>query len=202
MAELKESPTLADAVTGQAVGWAVATAAIVATGGTAGWTQSPAWSAGVGLSLAALALFLGAWRTDRSRIEKLSRRRFAATSWSVGFLLACGLLKMGLLGESFLSPLLAAGVTGLVGGVASGLLGDFPLDSQRYGHGFAWALAFAVGLLIAVLGGYLGGDLFELVVRRVTGSAAAGTVALVFAWSATGGLGGAVAGFIAGLIRD
>jgi hypothetical protein len=202
MTDDKTSTTLSDAVAGQAAGWAIWAAAVMATGGTAGWKQSPAWSAALGMAVGSLGLLVGARWTDRSRIAPPPRLWFSAGAWAAGFLLVCWLLIQGFLGESFLSLLVAAGLVGLIGGAASGLLGDATEGQNRYGHAFAWCLAFVVGLVCCVLAGYVGGDLFEELVRRMTGSDTAGTVALVSATAAAGALGGSAAGLIAGMLRD
>lgn len=161
------------------LGWAFTTAAVVATGGTAGWTQSPAWSAAAGLALGAAGMFAGAW---------WSRGRRAAVTYGAAFLLAAGILKLGLLGEGMLSMSLAGGLVGLLGESAHGRF-----DTQR---SVRWGVAFAIGTFLMLFPGVYLSHFAGEFGKWITGLQAGDTMGNVLGAALAGGLCGALAGFI------
>lgn len=164
---------------GWPLGWAFTAAALVATGGTAGWTQSPAWSAAVGIALGAAGMFAGAW---------WSRGRREAVAYGVAFVLAAGILKLGLLGGGMLSFSLAGGIVALIGETVRR-----PFDSRRI---VRWGAAFFVGAFLMILPGVYLSHFAGAFAGWITGLQAADTAGNVLVAALAGGLCGTVAAFI------
>ena len=155
---------------GWPLGWAFTVAAVFATGGTAGWTQSPPSNAVIGLALGAAGMFAGAW---------WSRGQLAAFAYGAAFLLAAGILKLGLFGQGALSMCLAGGLVGLLGESARG-----PFDPKRC---VRWGCAFGIGTFLVLFPGvYLSHFVGVL----------AGTAGDILGAALAGGLCGLVAAFI------
>lgn len=164
---------------GWPLGWAFTTVAVSATGGTSGWTQSPSWHAVVGIALGAVGMFAGAW---------WSRGRREAAAYGAAFVLAVGILKLGLLGEGMLSLFLAGGIVALIGESARR-----PFD---LGRNVRWGAAFAIGALLVLFPGSYLSHFMGVLAERITGLPAADTVGLLLGSAIVGGLCGAVASFI------
>ena len=165
---------------GWPLGWAFTAAAVIATGGTAGWTQSPPWSAAVGLALGAAGMFAGAW---------WSRSRRAAVAYGAAFLLAAGILKLGFLGEGMLSMSVAGGLVGLLGESAHA-----PFDPKRC---VRWGFAFGIGTFLMLFPGSYLSHFVGMFAEWITGIQAADDVGIVLGAALAGGLCGAVASCIA-----
>ena len=164
---------------GWPLGWAFTTAAVFATGGTSGWTQSPSWHAVVGIALGAAGMFAGAW---------WSRGRRAAVAYAAAFLLAAGILKLNLLGQGMLPYSLAGGIVGLLGESARK-----PFDPRRC---VRWGVAFAIGAFLMLLPGAYLSHFAGALAQKITGLQSADMVGLVLGAALAGGLCGAVASLI------
>ena len=164
---------------GWPLGWAFMAAAAVATGGTSGWTQSPPWSAAVGIVLGAAGMFAGAW---------WSRGRREAFAYGAAFVLVGGILKLGLLGRGMLSFSLAGGIVALIGESVR-----VPFDLQRV---VRWGAAFFVGAFLMILPGTYLSHFAGAFAGWITGLQAADTAGNVLGAALAGGLCGAVAAFI------
>jgi hypothetical protein len=172
---------------GWVLGWALTSAAVCATGGTAGWRQSPAWSAILGLSLGVAAMFAGARWSGREPRE--------AATWAGAFLLAVGILESEALGDGLLAMFLGAGLVGLLGDLVGGRLAGrgFHLErSLRWGVGFALCgfMAFFPGIYLAQFAG--------IAARRLIGSQEAQSVGFVLGSALVAGAFGALAAVIGG----
>jgi hypothetical protein len=161
------------------LGWAFTAAAVFATGGTAGWTQSPPWHAVVGITLGAAGMFAGAW---------WSRGRRAAVAYAAAFVLAVGILKLNLLGQGMLSYSLAGGIVALIGESARR-----PFDPRRC---IRWGAAFAFGTFLMLFPGAYLSHFAGVLAERITGLQAADMVGIVLGAALAGGLCGVVASFI------
>jgi hypothetical protein len=164
---------------GWPLGWAFTTVAVSATGGTSGWTQSPPWSAAIGIALGAAGMFAGAW---------WSRGRREAAAYAAAFIVAAGILKLGLLGAGMLSFFLAGGIVALIGESARR-----PFDPQRI---VRWGAAFAIGAFLLILPGSYLSHFAGALAERITGLQAADTAGNLLGAALAGGLCGAVAAFI------
>ena len=164
---------------GWPLGWAFTAAAVFATGGTAGWTQSPPWHAAVGIALGAAGMFAGAW---------WSRGRRAAAAYAAAFVLAIGILKLGLLGEEMLSLFLAGGIVGLIGESARR-----PFD---LGRTFRWGAAFAIGAFLMLFPGSYISHFAGVLAERITGLQSADMVGIVLGAALAGALCGALVNLI------
>ena len=161
------------------LGWAFTAAAMVATGGTSGWTQSPAWSAALGIALGAAGMFAGAW---------WSRGRREAVAYGAAFVLAAGILKLGLLGRGMLSFSLAGGMVALLGESARG-----PFNLERV---VRWGAAFFVGAFLMILPGVYLSHFAGVLAEWITGLQGADGAGIVLGAALAGGLCGTVADFI------
>ena len=145
---------------GWPLGWALTVAAVFTSG-----------AGPLGLALGTAGMFTGAW---------WSRGRLAAFAYGAAFLLAAGILKLGLLGQGALSMCVAGGLVGLLGESGRG-----PFDPKRC---VRWGFAFGIGTFLALFPGvylsHFGGMLGE-------------PAGLVLGAALAGGLCGAVASFIA-----
>jgi hypothetical protein len=164
---------------GWPLGWAFTAAAVFATGGTAGWTQSPSWHAAIGIALGAAGMFAGAW---------WSRGRRQSVAYAAAFVLAAGILKLGFLGQGMLSYSLAGGIVALIGESARR-----PFSPRRI---VRWGTAFAIGTFLMLFPGSYLSHFVGTFAEWITGLQAADTVGNVLGAALAGGLCGAVASFI------
>ncbi|HEX7181058.1 MAG TPA: hypothetical protein VF756_04390 [Thermoanaerobaculia bacterium] len=175
-------------IRGWVLGWAITTAAVAATGGTAGWQQSPPWSLPLGMALGALGLFVGSWVADRERFsapELKARRWMASLGWALAFVAGLSLLLAA--SSGLLSLILGAGLIGLAGGAASAALGR----ASWLRGGALWGTAFAIGFIANVFLGYLLGGVAD---------ALAGDAGFMLGIALSGALGGALAGGVAWML--
>lgn len=177
-------------LSGWAAGWAATTVAITATGGTAGWQQSPEGSLPLGLALGALGLFAGAWLADGSRPSAHPWR--AAWPWALGYLVGVTLMLTTATGLG--GFFLGMGIMGLTGGAIRALLRGHRWDTVL--QGLLWAAGFVCGGSVLLFGGYFLGDGTEALVESLTGSPAAGEVGLFLGLALAGALGGLLAGAV------
>jgi hypothetical protein len=170
---------------GWALGWALAAAAVYATGGTAGWRQSPAWSAALGLTLGSAAMFAGARWSGRKPRE--------AAAWAGAFLLAVGILESEILGAGVLAFFLCAGLVGLLGDLAGGLLAGRGFHLAR---SLRWGVGFALGGILAFFPGIYVAHFTGVAAQRLTGLQPADLVGVVLGGALAAGACGALAALI------
>lgn len=174
-------------IRGWALGWAITTAAVAATGGTAGWHQSPPWHLALGVALGALGLFVGSWVADRERFrapELKARRWMASLGWALAFV--AGLWLLLAFSSGLLSLILGVGLIGLIGGAASAALGR----ASWLRGGALWGTAFVIGFIANIFLGYFLGDGVEALVGE-------GVAWFTLGIALSGALAGALAGGVA-----
>lgn len=178
---------------GWSLGWAITAASVEATGGSDGWSQSPSWSAALGLALGAAGMFAGAWWS------RVNRR--GAAAWAGAFLLAAGLLALGVFGRNHavLAFGASAGLVGLLGASVGNLLDRRPFSLVK---GLVWGGAFmAAGFFGLIPSVYLS-HFTGMLVEWLTGREAADGVGVVLGTALAGGIGGAIAAFLATTVGD
>lgn len=177
-----ESEAVSRRFWGWILGWALTGGSVVATGGTAGWRQSPAWSEVLGLTLGAAGMFAGAWWSRENRR--------GAAAWAGAFLFAVWLLELGALGETTFALAFAAGLAGLLGASLGNLLDRRPFRPELV---LRWSVGFAIGGFVAIVPGLYLSHFVGLLAERLTGLQAADTAGVVLGAALSGGLGGSMA---------
>lgn len=178
---------------GWSLGWAITAAAVVATGGSDGWSQSPSWSAALGLALGAAGMFAGAWWS------RANRR--GAAAWAGAFLLAAGLHALGVFGRNLvvLAFGASAGLVGLLGASVGNLLDRRPFSLAR---GLLWGGAFMAAAFFGLIPGVYLSHFTGVLVEWLTGREAADGAGLVLGAALAGGIGGAIAAFLATIVGN